>query len=505
MTVRRYGFCKGRCQSRGATQNFICNTTANQIVGKVVERVDTPQGMMFTAKISATRLGDEALTLANDGVIDAVSVGVTPTKFSYDEEGVMIVESASWSELSLVSEGAFSGAIITEVAASAPDEPAVESIHETEPQVELQSDQETTKDTDMSDKTENTVVEAAQATTEKLWAQPARKFNLPTPGEYMAAMHIGGTTFENVARATNEFVKANQSALQAAAGDIITTDTPGLLPVPVLGPVFQDLNFIRPVVNAVGARAMPSNGATKTFVRPTITTHTSVAPQSSELAAASATTMVIASNTVSKTTLAGQVTLSIQDVDFTDPAALNIILNDLVGEYMLASDNVAADAITAGATASGATWTVNTTDPSSLMNALYVAAYNILTATNFLPDHIFVDPNVWVYLGKQLDGDKRPIFPYVGAAGLQGINAGGTANITQMSTFNPFGLKLVADNQFAALTMVVARGEAIEFYEQVRGLMSVELPSTLGRNFSYAGYVATFIADSTQVQSVLVV
>jgi hypothetical protein len=66
-------------------------------------------------------------------------------------------------------------------------------------------------------------------------------------------------------------------------------------------------------------------------------------------------------------------------------------------------------------------------------------------------------------------------------------------------------LKLVADNQFAALTMVVARGEAIEFYEQVRGLMSVELPSTLGRNFSYAGYVATFIADSTQVQSVLVV
>jgi HK97 family phage prohead protease len=498
-------FLQGSLPVTGRDPKLYMQHDANQIVGKVVERVDTPQGMMFTAKISATRLGDEALTLANDGVIDAVSVGVTPTKFSYDEEGVMIVESATWSELSLVSEGAFSGAVITEVAASAPDEVA-EGIPETELTSAIQSDQEPTQEIkDMTDKKDETVVEAAQATTDKLWAQPARKFNLPTPGEYMAAMHIGGTTFENVARATNDFVKANQSALQAAAGDIVTTDTPGLLPVPVLGPVFQDLNFIRPVVNAVGARAMPSNGATKTFVRPTITTHTSVAPQSSELAAASATTMVIASNTVSKTTLAGQVTLSIQDVDFTDPAALNIILNDLVGEYMLASDNVAADAITAGATASGATWTVASTDPSSLMNALYVAAYNILTATNFLPDHIFVDPNVWVYLGKQLDGDKRPIFPYVGAAGLQGINAGGTANITQMSTFNPFGLKLVADNQFAALTMVVARGEAIEFYEQVRGLMSVELPSTLGRNFSYAGYVSTFIADSTQVQSVLVV
>jgi hypothetical protein len=84
------------------------------------------------------------------------------------------------------------------------------------------------------------------------------------------------------------------------------------------------------------------------------------------------------------------------------------------------------------------------------------------------------------------------------------MNAAGTANITQMSTFNPFGLTLVADKNFASSTLVVARGEAIEFYEQVRGLMSVELPSTLGRNFSYAGYVSTFIADSTQVQSILI-
>jgi HK97 family phage prohead protease len=499
----RVRFLQGSLPVTGRDPKLFMQHDSNQIVGKVVERVDTPQGMMFTAKISATRLGDEALTLANDGVIDAVSVGVTPTKFSYDEKGVMIVEAATWQELSLVSEGAFNGAVITEVAASAPDEVA-EGIPETELTSAIQSEQDTTKDNDMTDKNETAVVEAAQATTEKLWAQPARKFNLPTPGEYFAAMHIGGTTFENVARATNEFVKSNQSALQAAAGDIATTDTPGLLPIPVLGPVFQDLNFIRPVVNAIGARAMPNNGASKTFVRPTITTHTSVAAQSSEFAAASATTMVIASNSVTKTTLAGQVTLSIQDVDFTDPASLNIILNDLVGQYMLASDNVAADAITAGATASGSTWTVSSTDPSSLFNALYTAAYNILTATNFLPDHCFVDPNVWLYLGKQLDADKRPVFPYVGAAGLQGMNAAGTANITQMSTFNPFGLTLVADKNFASSTLVVARGEAIEFYEQVRGLMSVELPSTLGRNFSYAGYVSTFIADSTQVQSILI-
>jgi hypothetical protein len=83
-----------------------------------------------------------------------------------------------------------------------------------------------------------------------------------------------------------------------------------------------------------------------------------------------------------------------------------------------------------------------------------------------------------------------------------GVNAMGVGGVTQANVFNPFGLNLVADRNFAANTMVVARAQAIEFYEQIRGLMSVELPSTLGRNFSYAGYVSTFIADATQVQKI---
>jgi hypothetical protein len=469
------------------------NHDSNQAIGIVTERVDTPEGMLFSAKISKTAAGDEALQLALDGVLDSVSVGVNPTKSRANDDGSVTVLAADWIELSMVPVPAFAGAIITDIAAS---------IHHEPEETDNNEIQEPTEETEPM--SEATPVIEATIPTASLPAVAKRKFDLPTPGEYFAAMHIGGETFRNVAAATQEYIKSRQTALEAAAGDVLTTDTPGLLPVPVLGPVFQDLNFIRPVVQAIGARAMPNGGASKTFVRPTITTHTSVAAQSSELSAASATTMVIAANTVSKTTLAGQVTLSIQDVDFTDPASLQIILNDLVGEYMLASDNVAADAITAGATASGATWTVSSTDPSSLFNALYTAAYNILTATNFLPDHLFVDPNVWLYLGKQLDADKRPVFPYVGAAGLMGMNAAGTSNITQMNTFNPFGLSLVADKNFAASTMVVARAQAIEFYEQIRGLMSVELPSTLGRNFSYAGYVSTFIADSTQVQSITI-
>jgi HK97 family phage prohead protease len=494
-------FLQGSLPVTGRDPKLFMQHDSNQIVGKVVERVDTPQGMMFTAKISATRLGDEALTLANDGVIDAVSVGVTPTKFSYDEEGVMIVEAANWQELSLVSEGAFSGAIITDVAASKPDEVA-EGIPETELTSAIQSEQQEQKDTTpMSETPATPVVEAAQSTVDKLWAQPAREFKMPTPGEYMAAMAIGGDTFAKVNLAYKDAVRKQQSALQAAAGDILTTDTPGLLPVPVLGPLFQDLNFVRPVVSAFGARAMP-NTPSKTFIRPTITTHTSAATQT-EGSAVSATTMVIASNTVTKTTVAGQVTITRQDMDFTDPSSMNLILNDLAGEYLIKTDDVAADALVAGKTASGSTWTVTAGDPTSLIESLYDAAREITEDSNYFPTHLCVSPDVWQKLGQQLDSSKRPVLGYT-TDGVLGQNSIGKVGGLAYTAMDVFGLKLVVDNNFANGTMLVVYAPGFEIYEQQQGILSVDVPSTLSRTFSYYGYFSTFVAKSSFIQGIVI-
>jgi hypothetical protein len=107
-------------------------------------------------------------------------------------------------------------------------------------------------------------------------------------------------------------------------------------------------------------------------------------------------------------------------------------------------------------------------------------------------------------LGSQLDANKQPIFPYTGAAGLMGVNGMGTANITQLNTFNPLGLNLVVDRAFADNTMVVARGSAIEFYESIQGIMTQDEASQLGKKFSYYGYVSTFIADGDQVKSIAI-
>jgi len=461
---------------------------SNQIIGKLTERVDTPQGMMFTAKISATRLGDEYLTLANDGVIDSVSVGINPTKFSYDADGVMIVEAADWTELSMVSHGAFSGAVITDVAASIPQEVKKIELNEVIP----------TQEKIMIESVEPQA-EVAASVVDKLWAQPKQEFKMPSPGEYLAAMHIGGDTFAKVNLAYKAALGKQQTALQAAAGDILTTDTPGLLPVPVLGPLFQDLNFVRPVVTALGARAMP-NTPSKTFIRPTITTHTSAATQT-EGSAVSATTMVIASNTVTKTTVAGQVTMSYQDMDFTDPAAMNLVLNDLAGEYLIKTDDIAADNMVAGGATSGVTWTVNQTDPSSLMTALYGAAVNIASISNFFPTHLFVSPNVWELLGRQLDTSKRPLFPAINGNNVISQNSIGTAGANlSYSSLNPLGLTLIVDNNYASNTMIVAYAPGFEVYEQQKGIVSVEVPSQLERTFSYYGYFATFVAKAAFLQ-----
>ena len=465
---------------------------SGQIIGKLTERVDTPQGMMFTAKISATRLGDEYLTLANDGVIDSVSVGINPTKFSYDADGVMIVEAADWTELSMVSQGAFSGAVITDVAASIP---------QTQPQIEL-NEVIPTQEKIMSEVTAAAPVPAPEViTATPIFAQAKREFVMPSAGDFMAAYHIGGDTFANMNKAVAEYTASKRTILEATAGDVLTSDTPGLLPVPVLLPLVQDLNFIRPVVEAIGARAYPDGGASATFIRPTITTHTSVAAQSTQLTSVSGTTMVIAANSVTKTTLAGQVTLSRQDIDFTSGPAMNLIINDLMGEYMIASDNVAADNLLAAATSSGV-WDLSVAD---LLKSVYDSAVDISSGRNFTPTHMFVSPDVWGQLGQLADSTGRPVFPFIGA-GLTGQNALGGGNASSWNG-NPIGLQLVVDSNFAAKTMIITRvgqgtGDAFEFYESIRGLLSVDQPAVLGRLMSFHGYVSTFAAISGMIRKI---
>jgi hypothetical protein len=401
----------------------------------------------------------------------------------------MVVQAAEWIELSLVTgRPAFADAVITQVAASEGESiPQVET-EITNIQIEVPEQEKETMSVE-------TPIEAAIPTSPVVFAESKREFRMPSAGEYLAAMHIGGETYRKVNAAFHDAARRNQSAIEAVSQDL-TSDTPGLLPLPVLGPVFQNVNLqYRPVVAAFGTRAMPQ-GSGISFTRPSISTPTASGVQSTQGTAVTSQTMVLAANTVTRQTVAGSIQIAQQTMDFTDPAAMNIILNDLAGQYLKQTDNIAVDYLVAQKQASGFTWTVTAGDATSLMNAIYGCAVNISSTTNLFPTHLVVSPDVWSKLGAQLDSSKRPLFPAIGAPGLIGQNTLGAGNATSWSGMNPLGLELVVDGNAASGTMLVVHGPAVELYEAQQGMRSVEVPDLLARTFSYYGYFATFAQDA---------
>ena len=488
-------FEAGSLPTDGKAPKLYVNHDSEQAVGIVTERVETSEGMMFSARFSKTSRADEALQLSLDGVIDSVSVGVNPTKFKIKDDGTMLVQAADWLEISLVTgRPAFADAVITQVAASEGESIPQEETEITNIQIEVPEQEKETMSAE-------TPIEAAIPTSPVVFAEAKREFRMPSAGEYLAAMHIGGDTFRKVNAAFHDAARRNQSAIEAVSQDL-TSDTPGLLPLPVLGPVFQNVNLqYRPVVAAFGTRAMPQ-GSGISFTRPSISTPTASGVQSTQGTAVTSQTMVLAANTVTRQTVAGSIQIAQQTMDFTDPAAMNIILNDLAGQYLKQTDNIAADYLVAQKQASGFTWTVTAGDASSLMTAIYGCAENISTTTNLFPTHMVVSPNVWAKLGSQLDNSKRPLFPAIGAPGLIGQNTLGAGNATSWSGMNPLGLELVVDGNLASNTMLVVHGPAIELYEAQQGMRSVEVPDLLARTFSYYGYFATFVQDAQNPSAV---
>jgi len=481
-------FAPGSLPVDGRPPRVFMYHNSSMPVGLVTERVDTGSELLIAMKISNTALGDEALVLSADGVME-LSVGVNPTKFSYDSDGNMTVQAAEMIEISLVPTAAFKSSIITKVAASEPDTETEEEA--TEPELE--------KETPMEIQAAAEVV----IPTSPIFASVKKEPRIPNAWEYMAAMHKGGDAWINAQKVFQDYRDYHRDPMvTAAAGDEFLTSVPGLLTQVTMGPVFQDINYMRPVVSALGARAMPSSPSS-TFNRPTWTTHQATATAQTEGSAVATQTGVIANNTVTKKTFANSANISYQTLDFTDPAALQITINDLIGGYMVGTDNEAADNLLTAATSAGV-WDLTVAD---LYKSIYDAAVVTLTATNMLPTHMFVDPATYALIMQLADTTGRTLFANLNG-GLSGMNSMGVGNATSLSTDanrndnGPLGLKLVVDNNFAAKTMVIMKDIGFEIYEDWKGIMSLDQPTTLTRAVSTHGYFCTFKANGSMIQKI---
>jgi HK97 family phage prohead protease len=442
----------------------------NQLRGVVHELVDDESGLLFSAKFAKTRASDEAIELIKAGAYDSVSIGAIPTKFKYKGD-TMMVSAAEILEISLVSHPAFSDAVITEIAASQPEE---EDVVEPQP-LDIPEEE------NMSEVTPTVEASAEIVPTAPLFAAAKREAKLPTAAEYISAAINGGDQWLEMS-----------AALRAAAPDVTTSDTAGVLPLPIVQPVYNNFRGMRPVVDAVGVKAAPRGG--KVFIRPEVTTHVSQAVQSAENAALQSGTFVVSENQVTKSTYGGYVNISMQDLEWTDPAIINLILDDMARIYANTTDNVAADALLAGQTQTAVL--TDPTSPAEWVSDIYTAASTILTNSNGnLPTHLFLAPNMYAALGKLVDTAGRPLFPEVGP-----MNAFGTASAASFAG-RAFGLITVVDRNFATDTCIVGDPSGFEVFEDARGALSLESPSTLSRVLSWSGTFATLMIDPTKFVS----
>jgi hypothetical protein len=444
---------------------------SSKVIGTVVERQETEQGMLFVARVSETALGSEALVLASDGALREVSVGVTPLKFKYDKDGVMVVTSARWDELSVVGQGAFDAPILEVAASIHQEEEEISTIEEVAPQQETET---------MNEKVEAPAVVEASAATQTIFASAKREFKMPTAAEYISAFMVGGDKFQGM-----------REGIQAAAPFVDNTDIPGILPLPIVQPTYNNFIGRRPVIDAIGAKAMPQGG--KVFIRPEVTTHTSIGNQANENTALTAGQFVVTDRQVTKGTYGGYVTLSEQSIDWSTPEVISLVLDDMARIYANATDNVAADNLKTGATVTQNFAAASAADPSYWTSWVSTAAQTILSSSNGnLPTHLFVSPDWWGTLMSLSDTADRPLFPQVGP-----MNAFGDLGPTQYEGM-AFGLRVVPDRNFAADTVIIGDASGYELFEQAKGAISIDIPSTMSRTLAFRGYFATLMMDETK-------
>lgn len=468
MSGEKVSFQRGAFDVNQKAAKLVEGHDLNALVGIVPLLSDEEDGLHFMAEFAKTRRASDAIELVKATAYDAVSVGAEVVESTFDPKTkTTIVTKAHLVELSLVAVPAFKDAQITSIAASEPEtaEEPTPTIPEEENKVEIENTAE---------------VQASVPTQPILHAAAKREFRLPSAGEYVGAFIRGGS----------EFAQLNEN-IRAAAPDVLTTDLPGVLPTPIISNVYNNFRGLRPVIDSLGVRGLPQSG--KVFIRPVVTTHTTIGSVT-EGTTIDDGTFVIDDVQFTKEIFGGYVSVSEASIDWSSPEVVSAMLDDMSRIYANQTDDYAAGILEAGVTNTNNFTAANIADPVEWVTWFYTAASDILTASNGnLPSTVWMAPNRWASAGQLSDTADRPLFPQVGPMNAFGTNAG--VSDTMM---NMFGCRVVVDRNLTSGTLILGDPSGMEYYEQQKGAISIDSPSTLSRTVAFRGYASAKVIDSTK-------
>jgi hypothetical protein len=268
----------------------------------------------------------------------------------------------------------------------------------------------------------------------------------------------------------------------------ITSDIPGLLPTPLVGGLIDFVNGGRPIVNFLGTNPI----ATSPFRRAKITQSTVVDLQGTNGAIADEKTeldsqkMTITSTTVNALTFGGYVNVSRQSIDWSDPNAMDVIVNNLAKVYRARTEEYVADFLAAN-NASDQAYPLDPTQ-DELAAAIFAAAGTVFSAVNG-------EGRLVLVIAPDKLADFGPLFAPYNPQNAQGTGFM-ASNFGQGVMGQISGIPVIMSSALDSGEAFVLSTAAVELYEQEIGMLQVVEPSVLGVQVAFGGYFVAFAAAS---------
>jgi HK97 family phage prohead protease len=474
-SVGKVVFAKGSIQIGDAGKiKMLMQHRPEKPIGRMQSNYkETEDGIYASFKISSSMQGQDALILAQEQLVDGLSVGVDVNK-SVQKKDYLYVTSATLREVSLVESPAFTAAQVTKVAASENEAEDTNQPKESEAPVE-----------DLATAPQEAKAEAATPTVEAarpVITAPLIQTSVRTPITSMAAY-------------TEHKIKAalgnDDSKLYIAAADDSFSTNPAFNPTQYLSEFVTNTRFGTPAIDACSQGTLPTSGMTISV--PSLVTsaggYNGVAPEvtvEAEGGAVQNTGMETQYLTGTVSKYSGMNTLSVELLERSDPNFYAELTKQLEYAYLKRLDQT----VLAALIQASANGTNTSADLDGIVAFSTEAARTIYTNTGYFAQNYIANPAQWGALIGAQDSTKRPVFN-----ALQPMNAAGQVNPTSIRG-NVLGLDLYVDKNFTATTFdddsaIILAPEAFTVYRSAQNFMSVNVVSNLQVQVAIYGYMAT--------------
>ena len=463
-------------------------------VGRMKTINSASDGLYASFKISSSSRGNDAILLAQEALMDGLSVGVEVIA-SEPKDNYLLVTAATLREVSLVESAAFSSAAVQTIAAQAGEMPLDAAmsqstkvtttntvINSTTTETETETESEAAVTTAPESNAPEAPVAAEQAAPT---VEAARPIIMPSALNSQRVRHDITSMGAYTARKVKASLGDEESRLFVTAADDFSSAGLGFTPTQYLQSIVSTQgNFGRPAFECVDRQTVPASGMT--INRPKFTTYPTVTVEA-EGGAVSNTDAVseYLTSTISK--YSGMQTLSIELLERSDPGFYDAITNELTNNYLKVTDAAVIAALTAGgtqatavaATSAGIISYISTEAPAAYTNSSYFAK-------NYL-----AGSSQWSLLLGATDSTGRPIY-----SAANPMNNGGNSTTTSAKG-NVMGLDLYVDRNVVSTTIdesaFIIAPEAFTVFESPTAYMSVNVVSNLQVQIAIYGYMATMV------------